>query len=130
MSKSIHSYKDVRLVLDAALAAAGGIYTLPTPGKAVHWRMRAYMFRKLLSENAAARSIIPGVDTTTPYDMLDLIIEPKGSCSVIIRPVMVKGTLATLDGTPLDPTNRPQAEEHMDELSAEALDLLSRKGRD
>lgn len=71
-------YHDVQEILDAALAAGGGTYTCSTHGQAVHWRQRAYRFRKLFAEIHGARS-------ASSYDRLTLPrIEPD-SCEVHIH---------------------------------------------
>lgn len=126
-AKSLSSYHDVRLVLDAALQAGGGVYELPTHGKAVHWRMRAHGFRNLLREQKLATSLIPGLDPTTPYDHLELLIEDKPSGRVIIRPYRVKGVLTALNGAVIDLTAKPM-ESPKDELDAAAADLLNLHG--
>lgn len=56
-SDRLGMYSDVKQILDAALAAGGGEYSLPTHGKAVHWRQRAYKFRKLFAEVHHARDM-------------------------------------------------------------------------
>jgi len=55
-------YADVKQILDAALASNGGEFILSTHGEAVHWRQRAYRFRKAY---AAAYG-------HSPYDILTL----------------------------------------------------------
>lgn len=62
-SNRLGMYADVRQILDAALAAGGGSYECGTHGQAVHWRQRAYKFRKLYAE-------ILGVGVQSEYDML------------------------------------------------------------
>lgn len=70
-------YADVQQILDAALASEGGEYTLSTYGKAVHWRQRAYKFRKLYAEVHHAKSI-------SPYDSLMMPRVEEGSSTVHI----------------------------------------------
>ncbi len=71
LSTNVHSYDDVRAVLDAALEAEGARYELPTPGQAVYWRARAYYFRSLLLKLAAERvASAPGIAPSTPYDQM------------------------------------------------------------
>lgn len=127
-SKSLTMYHDVKLVLDAAIAAGGGVYTLPTHGKAVHWRQRAYNYRRLLRESKIASSIIPGLDPTTPYDTIELVITDRDSCDVIIRQIQVKGVLRDAEGKPINVTPSSPAPEPQDELDALALDLINTKG--
>ena len=70
-------YADIRQVLDAALAAGGGTFVCETHGAAVHWRQRAYRFRKLYAETLGLRSM-------SPYDVLVLPRLLKDDCRVII----------------------------------------------
>lgn len=66
-------YADVRSILDQAMAAGGGSYELSTHGQAVHWRQRAYRFRKLYAE-------IIGADETSPYDSIIMTrVDPESS---------------------------------------------------
>jgi hypothetical protein len=70
-------YADVRAVLDSALASGGGTFACASHGAAVHWRQRAYRFRKLYAETL-------GLKTMSPYDVLVLPrLEPDG-CEVVI----------------------------------------------
>lgn len=79
MSKSnrLGIYADVRQVLDAALAAGGGTFQCETPGAAVHWRQRAYRFRKLYAETL-------GPSKMSPYDVLVLPRLAPDSSEVVI----------------------------------------------
>lgn len=81
----IGMYADLAPILDAALASGGGTYTLPSYGAAVHWRQRAYKFRKLYAETVAHVS---------KYDSLTLPRVVEGSCDVVIKLVEAKGTFA------------------------------------
>lgn len=73
-------YADIKAVLDSALAAGGGTFTCESHGAAVHWRQRAYKFRKLFAETL-------GPNKMSPYDVLVLPRLVEGSCevSIIIR---------------------------------------------
>lgn len=62
-SNRLGMYSDIRAVLDEALTSGGGTLECATHGAAVHWRQRAYRFRKLFAETIAAES---------PYDTLVL----------------------------------------------------------
>lgn len=71
-SNRLGMYQDVREVLDAALAAGGGAYECETHGQAVHWRQRAYRFRKLYAEQYGGVSpydalVLPRCDDATVY---------------------------------------------------------------
>lgn len=69
-------YADLQPILDAALAAGGGTYTLETYGQAVHWVQRAYKFRKLFAEIYATKS---------KYDLLTMPRIVPGTSTVIIK---------------------------------------------
>jgi len=78
-------YADIRSVLDAALAAGGGTFTCESHGAAVHWRQRAYKFRKLFAETLGPRAM-------SPYDVLVLPRLDASSCEVIIGIRQTAGT--------------------------------------
>lgn len=70
-------YQDVRDILDAARSAGGGTYECSTHGQAVHWRQRAYKFRKLYAE-------LLGPNESSPYDQMVLPRVDVDSSTVII----------------------------------------------
>mgnify|MGYP003443860708 FL=1 len=108
----IGMYEDVRKILDAALENGGGEVELRSYGAAVHWRQRAYKFRKLFVDTVQARS---------PYDRLTLLKTPEGSPIVTIR---IKEQPAVFR-----PINRDAAPAQVDpELMSEAEDLAKRLG--
>ena len=80
-------YTDVREILDAALRSGGGEFTLATHGAAIHWRQRAYKFRKLFAETVAKDS---------PYDGLTLPQIPAESSTVLIKLRAQRGTFVPL----------------------------------
>lgn len=69
-------YDDVRAILDESLRVGGGSFTLATHGQAVHWRHRAYKFRKLYAET---------LPTISPYDRLIFPRIPPESSTVVIE---------------------------------------------
>jgi hypothetical protein len=70
-------YADIRAILDAALSAGGGSYECGTHGQAVHWRQRAYRFRKLFAETL-------GLSRESEYDCLVMPrVEPDSSVVTI-----------------------------------------------
>ena len=75
-SNRLGMYADVREVLDTALASGGGQYVLESYGQAIHWRQRAYKFRKLFAE-------LLGPNRESPYDRL-ILREPKPDTSTIV----------------------------------------------
>lgn len=109
-------FTDVKPVLDAALASGGGKYVAPTPGAAVHFRQRAYSFRKAYREACSPNA--------SPYDQLTLR-KPSG-CEVVIAPIALPGTFTPADGTPLNTS----AAESDDPLLAEALAVRTNLGLD
>jgi hypothetical protein len=103
-------FADVKEILDAALAANGGTYNLPTPGAAVHWRHRAYTFRKKFAESLPA-------NTLSPYDRLTLPRLEKGQTEVHIVVREAAGTF-----TPNE-TAAPPSDDLLDEALALAEKL-------
>jgi len=73
-------YADVRQILDAALSAGGGSYQCDSHGQAVHWRQRAYKFRKLYAETI-------GLNEESPYDQIVMprVAEAETTVSIHIR---------------------------------------------
>lgn len=101
-------YADVRQVLDAALAAGGGTFMCETYGAAVHWRQRAYRFRKLYAETLGPRAM-------SPYDVLVLPRLDPDSSEVTIAIRQMAGVFT--------PTFDAQAPTSNDELLEAAEDL-------
>jgi hypothetical protein len=78
-------FTDVRQILDAALAAGGGTYECPDHGAAVHWRQRAYRFRKAYAETLTLRA-------ESKYDCIVMPRVPADSGTVTI---MVRRQIGT-----------------------------------
>ncbi len=76
-SNRLGIYVDVRSILDAALAAGGGTFQCESHGAAVHWRQRAYRFRKAYAETLGPKAM-------SPYDVLVLPRLAPGSAEVVI----------------------------------------------
>lgn len=110
-SNRLGMYADVRQVLDAALAAGGGTFSCESHGAAVHWRQRAYRFRKLYAETLGPRAM-------SPYDVLVLPRLPDDGCEVSI---VIRQTAGVFT-----PAHGGQAPTSNDEL-LEAAEELSRK---
>lgn len=110
-SNRLGMYADIRLVLDAALAAGGGSFTCETHGAAVHWRQRAYRFRKLYAETLGPRQM-------SPYDVLVLPRLSDDGCEVVITIRQSAGVFT--------PANDGQAPTSNDEL-LEAAEAIARK---
>lgn len=109
-SNRLGMYADCRKVLDAALAAGGGEYECPDHGAAVHWRQRAYRFRKLYATTL-------GEKAESPYDILVMprIPDDSGTVRIVVR--QQAGVFRPLEGgTPFTPKG-------VDELEAAALKL-------
>jgi hypothetical protein len=81
-------YDDVRQILDAALASGGGSFDLPTHGQAMHWRQRAYKFRKLYAQTLASDDSF----SMSPYDRLTMPTPADDSATVEIKVREVVGT--------------------------------------
>lgn len=71
-------YADVREILDQALAHGGGSFTCADHGAAVHWRQRAYQFRKHYAE-------VLGPKAMSPYDALMMPRLPTDGATVVIK---------------------------------------------
>lgn len=95
-------YDDIRQILDAALASGGGEFVLPNHGQAVHWRQRAYKFRKLYAQTLASDDSF----SMSPYDKLTMPQIPDDSSTVVIKIREVVGTF-TPNREPYIPTDVP-----------------------
>lgn len=112
---SLTIYEDVKEILDAAVMAGGGTFTLDSHGAAVHWRQRAYKFRKAFRETT----------TRSVYDRLTLPQVAKDSCDVIIRVMEQKGTFTpTSNPVMVAQTSEPMTPEE-DVLLAHAKALAA-----
>lgn len=85
-------YEDIREVLDGAIEAGGGTYELETHGKAVHWRHRAYTFRKLFAEIH--------YPTPSKYDVLSFKKIPDESNVVVIVIGQQRGVFTPANAAP------------------------------
>lgn len=81
-------YDDIRQILDAALKSSGGTFNLPSHGSAVHWRQRAYKFRKLYATTLSNDSSL----AMSPYDKLTLPQIAPDSSTVVIKVREINGT--------------------------------------
>lgn len=113
-------YNDVKMILDEAAKHGGGRYALDTPGQAIHWRQRAYRFRKLY------REVYP---SDGRYEQFNFQLDGP---EVIINPNRPTGTFIPAGGEPL-PMNQPAAPilpEEDDELFDAAKNLRKDLGLD
>jgi hypothetical protein len=110
-SNRLGIYADIRPVLDAALASGGGTFTCSDYGAAVHWRQRAYRFRKAFAETLGPRDM-------SPYDVLVLPRLAPDSCEVVINVRQTSGVFT--------PANDGLAPTGNDEL-LEAAESLRRR---
>lgn len=101
-------YADVRAVLDSALEHGGGTFTALDHGAAVHWRQRAYRFRKAFAETLGLRGM-------SPYDVLVLPRLIDGSSEVIIN-VRQAGGVFTPANDGLAPTSNDELLEAAESL--------------
>lgn len=106
-------YDDVRQILDAALASGGGKFDLPTHGLAVHWRQRAYKFRKLYAQTLASDDSF----SMSPYDRLTLPQIPDDSSTVVINVREVIGTF-TPNREPYEPSAVPVPGDELFDVAA------------
>jgi hypothetical protein len=108
-------FDDVRQVLDAALQSGGGSFELPSHGVAVHWRQRAYKFRKLYAQTLASDDSF----SMSPYDRLTMPRIADDSSTVVINVREIVGTF-----TPnREPTEVSEVPVPGDELFDVAADI-------
>lgn len=112
-SNRLGMYADVREVLDAALAHGGGRFECADYGSAVHWRQRAYKFRKLYAETLGPKAM-------SPYDTLVLPRLHNAERTVTINVRQTAGVF-----TPAGPA-RDGVPEMDDPLLEEALALAKK----
>lgn len=99
-SNRLGMYADVRAVLDSALAAGGGTFLCDSHGAAVHWRQRAYRFRKLYAETIGPLAM-------SPYDILVMPRLPDDGCEVVIT-IRQSAGVFTPAGDALAPTTNDE----------------------
>lgn len=126
LSQNLHTYADVRRVLDTAKQMGGGRYRLATKSEAVRWRQRAYKFRILLREQLAAGVLVPGYQPETPFDDMRLTVEDN---VVVIKFGFTEGVLETFSGDAVPLVNETE-EGIEDPLLLEAEELAKRLGAD
>jgi hypothetical protein len=95
-------FDDVRAILDTALTSGGGEFELSSHGQAVHWRQRAYKFRKEYAKILMANDSL----SMSPYDRLTMPIIPKDSSTVVIKVREIIGTF-TPNREPYSPVEVP-----------------------
>lgn len=113
-SNRLGMYADVRAVLDSALESGGGTFACADYGSAVHWRQRAYRFRKLYAETLGPRAM-------SPYDVLVLPRLAPDANEVVITIRQASGVFT--------PANDGLAPTSNDELLEAAEDLRRRLER-
>lgn len=106
-------YADVRQILDAALVSGGGSFELPTHGLAVHWRQRAYKFRKLYAQTLASDDSF----SMSPYDRLTMPTISDDSSTVVINVREIIGTF-TPNREPADASHVPVPGDELFEVAA------------
>jgi hypothetical protein len=111
-SNRLGMYVDVQEVLDAALAAGGGRYDCLDHGMAVHWRQRAYKFRKAYAASLPANA-------RSAYDAIVMPRIAPADTFVTIAVRRAEGTFTPIeDGVPFLPD--------LDELDAAAKELAEK----
>jgi len=113
VSQNPNTYSDVEQVFQAARAAGGAKYELPSRGDAVYWRTRAYTYRKLLGKLSAS-PLTPDIPGPTKWDDVKLTLEDK---SVVIRFQGLTGKLHALDND--KPINVPEVQKKLIPLDAD-----------
>lgn len=116
-------YDDVRQILDAALTSGGGQFDLPSHGMAVHWRQRAYKFRKLYAQTLAADDSF----SMSPYDRLTMPQIPDDSSTVVINVREVVGTF-TPNREPYAPTDVPVPGDDLFEVAKGIAEKVKKGG--
>jgi hypothetical protein len=106
-------YADVRAILDQALAAGGGSYALASHGAAVHWRQRAYRFRKLFAE-------ILGDGKPSPYDSIVMTRVDADSSTINILIRQITGTFVPSS----EPAYLPAVEDDLLDIALGLADKL------
>lgn len=99
-SNRLGMFADVRAVLDTALEHGGGTFTAHDHGAAVHWRQRAYRFRKAYAETLGPRDM-------SPYDALVLPRLAPDSSEVVIT-IRQTGGVFTPANDGLAPTSNDE----------------------
>lgn len=105
-SNRLGMYSDIRAVLDSALESGGGTFLCPDYGSAVHWRQRAYRFRKLFAETLGPRAM-------SPYDVLVL---PRLTDNVVVIKLREAGGVFTPANDGLAPTSNDELLEAAESL--------------
>lgn len=106
-------YDDVRQILDAAMTSGGGTFDLPSHGMAMHWRQRAYKFRKLYAQTLASDDSF----SMSPYDKLTMPMIPDDSSTVVINIREVIGTF-TPNREPMVPIGVPVPGDELFDVAA------------
>lgn len=99
-------YDDIRPILDAAMQSGGGQIELPDHGKAVHWRQRAYQFRKLYADILTQKDKL----SMSPYDRLSMPKIPdegKLNDNVVVINVREQIGIFTPNREPYNPVEVP-----------------------
>jgi hypothetical protein len=128
-SRNINVYADIAAVLDAAIAAGGGVYECRHYAEAYRWRARAYHLRILLRE-LAQEITPPGMAAVTKYDHIYLTIDTKlprderTKVGIVFR--KPTGVLRDKDGNEIVITQNHDAQRQLadDRLQAEMDELL------
>lgn len=141
LSSNLNTYADVAAVLEPVANAGGrASYELPTPGKAIRWRQRAYKYRELLQKELQRAAHRGAIVPRTPYDtmrldlkgplvLIDMVPEPEGMLHLpggaSFTPRVPGATSATaVRPLPTEPV------EDLTTMEAMALALIQQEGKD
>ena len=90
-------------VMDAALAAPGLHYRLPTRGAAINFRQNCYRYRNLLRKLEFQRLFgTPGMAPSTVYDCLTISFAGASDSSTLVFSIADEGTIVdSVTGEPI-----------------------------
>lgn len=135
LSSNINTYSDVAAILQQILEAGGtATFTLPSAGKAIQWRQRAYKYRLLLQAQYRTQANIKGYTPPTPYDRMKMVntanriqidMEPAPEGTILLPSgKIVKPEPGTPLRAPPNPQGAAKAPLDITELTDTALQLL------
>lgn len=125
-TRSPAAYTDVAAVLDQALLK-DVTYQLPTKGKAVRWKQRAYALRIILQQLSLS-TLVPGQAPHSKYDTIVIRVDPQDPTKLHIGIRKVEGVLTDEAGNSLSilPAKNVGVE---DSLLKEAEELFKGLGK-
>ena len=98
MSRHLGMYRDIKRAFDTCLIQGKITLAFPTGGKASHWRMRAYYYRKLLHEKQAIDFGEAIGSTQTEYDSIRMKIDKENPTRVELEEMPLEATILDAEG--------------------------------